>query len=156
MSTLTIQEKSPFTHVIKLDYIQLDSIVNGIDPFTGETLGTAGQYPIANKPAFSAVSLAGVAETVALVGAADIVFDVGTTAGDPDEYIDALDVDAMTAPEFNTGDPFTDTVTPGVVNVADASNTAADIILEVNGTTGSLTAGEVVIGLCIVDLGKFA
>lgn len=156
MSELNVQEKSPFTHIIKLTYSDLKSIVLGTDPFTGATLGTAGQLPIATKPAFGAVSLCGVAETTALAGASDIVFDIGTTTADPDEYIDALDVDAMTAPVFNTGDAFNDGTTAGVINVVDGTNAAESIILEVGGTTGDLTAGEVVIGLCIVDLGKFA
>lgn len=150
-----------FTDIIRLDYADLAKIVAGVDPFTGATLATAGQLPIAKKPAFGAVQLCGVAETTALAGASDIVFDIGTTAADPDEYIDALDVDAMTAPVFNTGDAFIGTdsgaaTTSGVINVADATNAAEDIILEVGGTAGDLTAGVVVIGLSIVDLGKFA
>jgi len=58
----------------------------------------------------------------------------------------------MSAPVFNTGDAFT----TGYVQAVDGSNTAENILLEVNGTTANLTAGEVVIGLRIVDLGKFA
>lgn len=156
MAKLTVNERGPFTDIIKLSYKDLDSIADGIDPFSGETLATAGQLVIASKPAYGAVYLAGVAETVALAGASNITFDVGTTAGDPDEYIDALDVDAMSAPVFNTGDAFNDGTTAGVINVVDGTNAAEDIILEVNGTTGDLTAGEVVIGLGIANLGDFA
>ena len=156
MPTLSNNERGPFTDIIKLSYTDLNAIVSGTNPFSGAALTTAGQLPIARKPAYGAVYLAGVAETVALVGAADITFDVGTTAADPDEYIDALDVDAMTAPVFNTGDAFNDGTTAGVINVVDGTNAAEDIILEVNGTTGDLTAGEVVIGLGIANLGDFA
>lgn len=153
MAKLTANESiGDFTHVVKLTYSDLANIVAGTNPFTGAALGTAGQLPIAAKPAYGAVELCGVAETVALAGAANITFDVGTTAADPDEYIDALDVDAMTAPVFNTGDAFTGSQSQAV----DANNSAESIILEVNGTASSLTAGEVVIGLRIVDLGRFA
>lgn len=156
MALLTINERGSFDNIIKLTYEDLDLIVNGTNPFNGTTLATAGQLVIAKKEAYGGVELCGVAETVPLVGAADIVFDIGTTAADPDEYIDALDVDAMTAPVFNTGDAFNDGTTSGVINVVDATNAAEDIILEVGGTTGDLTAGEVVIGLRIAGLGKFA
>lgn len=149
---LTVNEKGPLTHAIKLDYTDLDKIVQGIHPLTGAALLTAGILPIAVKPAFGAVELCGVAETVALAGASNIAFHVGTTGLDPDEYINALDVDAMTAPVFNTGDAFT----TSYVQAVDGSNTEESILLWVTGTTGDLTAGEVVIGLRIVDLGKFA
>lgn len=153
MAKLTANESiGDFTHTLKLSYSDLNSIVNGKNPSTGADLSTAGQLAIATKPAFGAVELVGVAETVALAGASDITFDIGTTAADPDEYIDALDVDAMTAPVFNTGDAFTGSQSQAV----DANNSAESIILEVNGTASSLTAGEVVIGLRIVDLGRFA
>jgi len=142
MPELSNNEKGVFTHVLKLTFDDLNQI----------KLGTAGQMPIAVKPAGGAVELVGVYESVALAGASDIAFDIGTTAGDPDEYIDALDVDGMSAPVFNTGDAFT----TGYVQAVDGSNTAENILLEVNGTTANLTAGEVVIGLRIVDLGKFA
>lgn len=153
---LTINERGPYTDVIKLNYTQLNQIVSGIDPYSGETLSTAGQLVIANKPTYGGVYLATVAETETLAGATDITFDIGTTAADPDEYIDALDVDAMTAPVSNTGDAFNDGTTDGVINVVDQTNAAEDIILEVNGTTGNLTAGEVLIGLGVTNLGDFS
>lgn len=152
MAELSNNERGPFTHVVKLDYIDLNRIKLGTNPFTGTTLGTAGQLVIGQIPAGGAVELVGVYESVALAGASDIVFDVGTTAGDPDEFINALDVDAMTAPVFNTGDAFT----TAYVQAVGGTNSAVNIILEVTGTTANLTAGEVVIGLRIVDLGKFA
>lgn len=152
MGQLNVNETGDLTHVLKLTYSDLADIVAGTHPFTGESLATAGQLPIASKPAFGAVELCGVAETVALAGASNITFDIGTTTADPDEYIDALDVDAMTAPVFNTGDAFTGSQS----QAADANNSAENIILEVNGTASSLTAGEVVIGLRIIDLGRFA
>ena len=153
MARLTVNEAgtSGYTHVISLSSDDLAKIKLGTDPFNGETLGTAGQLPIATIPAGGAVELAGVFESTALVGATDITLDVGTTAGDPDEFIDALDVDAMSAPVFNSGDSFTGNQSQAVPFQAETS-----ILAEVNGTTANLTDGNIVIGLRIIDLGSFA
>jgi len=130
-----------FTHVYTATYEDL------------QTIGNGGQLTIATIPAGGAVELAGVYESVAFAGTTSLVIDVGTTAGDPDEFIDNLDVDAMTAPVFNTGDAFTG----GQSQPVGGTNTAASIILEVtDAAIASATAGEIVIGLRIVDLGQFA
>jgi len=130
-----------FTHVYTATYEDL------------QTIGNGGQLTIATIPAGGAVELAGVYESVAVAGTTSLVIDVGTTAGDPDEFIDALDVDAMTAPVFNTGDAFTG----GQSQPVGGTNTAASIILEVtDAAIANATAGEIVIGLRIVDLGQFA
>jgi hypothetical protein len=130
-----------FTHVYTATYEDL------------QTIGNGGQLTIATIPAGGAVELAGVYESVAFAGTTSLVIDVGTTAGDPDEFIDALDVDAMTAPVFNTGDAFTG----GQSQPVGGTNTAASIILEVtDAAIANATAGEIVIGLRIVDLGQFA
>jgi hypothetical protein len=130
-----------FTHVYTATYEDL------------QTIGNGGQLTIATIPAGGAVELAGVYESVAFAGTTSLVIDVGTTSGDPDEFIDALDVDAMTAPVFNTGDAFTG----GQSQPVGGTNTAASIILEVtDAAIANATAGEIVIGLRIVDLGQFA
>jgi len=130
-----------FTHVYTATYEDL------------QTIGNGGQLTIATIPAGGAVELAGVYESVAFAGTTSLVIDVGTTAGDPDEFIDALDVDGMSAPVFNTGDAFTG----GQSQAAGGTNTAASVILEVtDAAIASATAGEIVIGLRIVDLGQFA
>ena len=130
-----------FTHVYTATYEDL------------QTIGNGGQLTIATIPAGGAVELAGVYESVAVAGTTSLVIDVGTTAGDPDEFIDALDVDAMTAPVFNTGDAFTG----GQSQPVGGTNAAASIILEVtDAAIADATAGEIVIGLRIVDLGQFA
>ena len=155
MAQLTVNEAgtSGYTHVISLSFDDLAKIKLGTNPFNGETLGTAGQLPVASIPAGGAVELAGVLESTALAGATDITLDVGTTAGDPDEFIDALDVDAMSAPVFNTGDAFTGNQSQPV----GGTNTATSILLEVtDAAIASATAGKIVIGLRIVDLGQFA
>jgi hypothetical protein len=130
-----------FTHVYTATYEDL------------QTIGNGGQLTIATIPAGGAVELAGVYESVAFAGTTSLVIDVGTTSGDPDEFIDALDVDAMSAPVFNTGDAFTG----GQSQPVGGTNTAASIILEVtDAAIANATAGEIVIGLRIVDLGQFA
>ena len=153
MARLTVNEAgtSGYTHVISLSFDDLAKIKLGTDPFNGETLGTAGQLPIATIPAGGAVELAGVFESTALAGATDIVLYVGTTGGDPDEFIDALDVDGMSAPVFNSGESFT-----GNQSQAVPFQAATTILAEVGGTTANLTAGNIVIGLRIIDLGSFA
>ena len=153
MARLTVNEAgtSGYTHVISLSFDDLAKIKLGTDPFNGETLDTAGQLPIATIPAGGAVELAGVFESTALAGASDITLDVGTTGGDPDEFIDNLDVDNMSAPVFNSGESFTGNQSQAVPFQAETS-----VLAEVNGTTASLTAGNIVIGLRIIDLGSFA
>jgi len=130
-----------FTHVYTATYEDL------------QTIGNGGQLTIATIPAGGAVEMAGVYESVAFAGTTSLVIDVGTTTGDPDEFIDALDVDGMSAPVFNTGDAFTG----GQSQAAGGTNTAASVILEVtDAAIASATAGKIVIGLRIVDLGQFA
>lgn len=138
-----------FTHFAVLDYTDL------------QTIGTAGQATIGSIPAGGAIELIGVYESVAFAGTTSLVIDIGTTGADPDEFIDALDVDAMTVPVYNTGDLFvqaagTTTVAGGALPVkAVASDT--DILLEVtDAAIASATAGEIVVAWRIVDLGRFA
>tara|TARA_B100001123_G_C15235929_1_gene997115 strand:- start:1023 stop:1457 length:435 start_codon:yes stop_codon:yes gene_type:complete len=130
-----------FTDIIRLTYEDLQSIGNG------------GQQTIATIPAGGAVELCGVHEATAFAGTTSLVIDIGTTTGDPDEFIDALDVDAMTVPVYNTGDTFTGAQSQPVKAVA--SDTS--IVIEVtDAAIASATAGEIVIGLRILDLGQFA
>ena len=130
-----------FTHVYTATYEDL------------QTIGNAGQLTIATIPAGGAVELAGVYEAEAFAGTTSLVIDVGTSGGDPDEFIDALDVDGMSAPVFNTGDAFTG----GQSHPVGGTSTATSIILEVtDAAIASATAGKIVIGLRIVDLGQFA
>lgn len=138
-----------FTHYAVLDYADLIAI------------GNAGQTTIGVIPAGGAIELMGVYESVAVAGTTTLVIDIGTTGADPDEFIDALDVDAMTVPVYNTGDLFvksaaTTTFLGGALPVkAVASDT--DILLEVtDANIASATAGEIVVAWRIVDLGRFA
>ena len=66
-----------FTHVYTATYEDL------------QTIGNGGQLTIATIPAGGAVEMAGVYESVAFAGTTSLVIDVGTSTGDPDEFIDA-------------------------------------------------------------------
>ena len=141
MAKVAVNELGVFTDVIKLDYNDLIAIGNG------------GTRVIAKIPAHGAVELAGVANTVDIAGSSSLVIDVGTTSADPDEFIDALDVDAMTVPVFNTGDQFSSNVSKAVKAVSSET----DVLLKVTDSAiASLTAGEIVIALRIIELAKFA
>jgi len=141
MSKLTINEAAVngYTHVYTADFNDLITIGNG------------GQATIAVVPAGAAVELVTVLEKTAFAGTTSLVIDVGTTGGDPDEYIDALDVDAMTVPVSNTGDVFTGAQSQAVGVAADTP-----VLLEVtDAAIASATAGEIVVGLRIADLSQF-
>lgn len=124
--------------------------------------GTGGQIRIATHPAGGIVTRCAVFEKTTHAGTStDLVLDVGTTGADPDEFINALDLDGLTKAAFNTGDAFigtdsgaatTSNVINGVVN-----NTASDlpIYAEVN-FTGTVTAGEYIICLEILDPAKLS
>ena len=141
MAKVAINELGAFTDVVKLDFNDLIAIGNG------------GTRVIAKIPANAAVELAGVANTVDIAGSSSLVIDVGTTTADPDEFIDALDVDAMTVPVFNTGDQFTS----GYTKAVKAVTSDTDIVVKVtDSAVASLTAGQIVIALRILDLAKFA
>ena len=141
MAKVAINELGGFTDVIRLDYNDLKAIGNG------------GSLVIAKLPANSAVELAAVANTVDIAGSSTLVIDVGTTSGDPDEFIDALDVDAMTVPVFNTGDQFTSGYSKAVKAVASETEVYVKVT---DSAVASLTAGEIVIALRVLDLNKFS
>lgn len=147
MAKVTVNESGVFTDVVRLDYNDLIAIGNG------------GTRVIAQVPAHGAVELVGVANTVDIAGSSSLVIDVGTTLADPDEFINALDVDAMTNPVFNTGDQYTAgtaTSTSGLSQAVKQGASAADVYIKVtDAAIASLTAGEIVIGLRIIDLAKF-
>lgn len=141
MAKVAINELGAFTDVVSLDFNDLIAIGNG------------GTRVIAKIPAHGAVELVGVANTVDIAGSSSLVIDVGTDSSDPDEFIDALDVDAMTVPVFNTGDQFTS----GYTKAVKAVTSATEVYIKVtDSAVASLTAGKIVIGLRIIDLAKFA
>jgi len=148
MAKVAINELGVFTDVVSLDHNDLIAIGNG------------GTRIIAQIPAHGAVELVGVAKTVAVAGTSSLVFDIGTTSADPDEFINALDADAMTNPVFNTGDQYTAgtaTNTSGLSQAVKQGAAVQDVYIKVtDAAIASITAGKFVIGLRIINLAKFA
>ena len=150
MPQLVNNERSPYTDVVKITAADLIAIGNG------------GTRRIATIPAGGAVELVTVTNTVDIAGSSSLVIDVGTTLADPDEFINALDVDAMTVglPTVNTGDQFTAGTavsTTGLSQAVAAASTATPIYIKVtDAAVASITAGEIMIGFRILDLTKFA
>ena len=150
MSKLTNNERSPYSDVIRLTAADLVAIGNG------------GTRQIATIPAGGAVSLCAVIESVAVGTTSTLVIDVGTTLADPDEFINALDVDAMTTglPSFNTGDVFvqaagTTTIAGGYLPKGAASASTPVYIKVTDANISTLTTGEIIIGLEILDLAQY-
>jgi len=149
MPQLTVNESAGtlINYVAKLSFTDLQAIGNG------------GQKALFKLPAGSGVLSCVVWEKTAIVGSTSLVIDVGTTLEDPDEFIDALDVDAMSAPVANTGDLFvqaagTTTIAGGVLPVKLVS-TATNVVIEVNDAAiASITAGEIVIALQVIDFSR--
>lgn len=146
MSKLSINESiGDFTDIYVFDYTEIAANAT-----------SANQVTIATIPAGGACELVYVYEAEALVGASDITLDIGTTAGDPDEFIDNLDVDGLATPAYNTGTAFiTEPEEDNKLILNGATNTAIPVLVEWNGTVASLTAGKVVIGLRIIDPARF-
>lgn len=143
MAKLTINEAANgFTHALAFDYLDLQA--------TGflSTIGAANQRIIGSMAPGDIIDLVAFYQVVDPAGASDLTLDVGTGSSDPDEFINALDVDAMTIVAFNTGDSFIGTdsgaaTTSNVLNgVANNTASAAPIYMEFNGTLASLTAGS--------------
>ena len=98
----------------------------------------------------------GVFEKVAFTGTStNVTLDVGVTGADPDDFIDALDIDGLTKAAFNTGDVLINAAAGYYIN-----NTAdpVPVLAEFNGTltTAGAATGEWVIALKILDLGDVA
>lgn len=152
---LANNESRDFTNFIRFDWTDLNT--------TGflSTIGAANQRIIGYIPAGGAIETVTVQQVVDPAGASNLTLDVGTTSSDPDEFIDNLDVDAMTQAAYNTGDAFIGTdsgaqTTANVINLV-PNNTAAavPIYMEFNGTLASLTAGEWVIAWKALDPLRF-
>ena len=144
MAKLTINESagSGFTHSFRFNYVDVKT--GGILA----TLGAAGQKIIGSVPAGGIVDLVVVNNTIPEAGANDITLDVGVTDTDPDEFIDALDLDGVTRGAVNTGDALKQSTTGATLPIVGYHNnatTAKSIYMEVNGTVADLTAGEWVI-----------
>lgn len=147
MSNLTTQEGSlsGLTHAFKFTYQDLIAIGNG------------GQETLFTLKAGQGVELCIVKEEVAFVGTSSLVIDVGTTGADPDEFINALDVGAMSVAVANTGDLFvqsagTTTIAGGSLPVGFSASDASVLLEVTDSAIASATAGELLIGFRVVDL----
>ena len=133
------------------DYIRLDATAL-------KAIGTGGTKIIATLPVGGACEQVCVINTVDLVGSTQLIVDVGTTVADPDEFVKDWDAHAATPnlPVFNTGVSFvqgagTTTVEAGALP-AGATATAKPVYVKLtDATITSITAGEIVIALRILD-----
>jgi hypothetical protein len=146
MGKFTVNEASQrlLNYAFKLSYLDLQAIGNG------------GQKTLFSLPAGSGILACVVQETVAVAGTTSLVIDVGTTGADPDEFIDALDVDAMSGPVANTGDSFVQsagntTIKGGALPVGLVA-AATPVLLEVtDAAIASATAGEITVSFLVLD-----
>lgn len=154
MPKLSVNEAAyGFTNFIKFDYLDLQT-----SGFLS-TIGAANQRKIGSLPAGGIIDLVAVINTVAEAGASNLTLDVGTTAADPDEGINELDLDGLTKATFNTGESFAVTATGATISAIGIINntaSAVDVLMEVNGTVADLTAGEWVIAWRQLDIGSLA
>jgi hypothetical protein len=107
--------------------------------------GSGNQFTIGSIPPGGVIDACVVYEKVAFTGTStDVTLDVGTTGADPDEYIDALDIDGLTRAAYNTGDAL---ITTGANYTVNNTANAIPILAEFNGTITSagVATGEWVI-----------
>ncbi len=147
MPKLANNEGKTYTDVFKADFVKLQQIGNG------------GTLQIATIPAGGALLLAGAIKTAVFTGTTSTVINVGTTLADPDEYIDALNISTSTTnlPVFNTGDTMVQaagnsTFLGGSKPVTPVSVDTPVYIKVTDAAIASATAGELLIGLVILDL----
>ena len=134
MPQLSNQESRGFTHVYKLTYTDVVA------------LGTAVKS-IAKIPAGGIVTNAAFVVNTAAVGPTNLTIGVGSSSSDPTDFIiKTTDVDGLTKVTFNTGTAL-DTE-PGYLN---NTASAVDVYLKFDGTTSTLTAGEWLVALTILD-----
>jgi len=120
------------------------------------TKGAGNQFTIGRVPPGGIVDACAVFEKVASTGTStDVTLDVGITGADPDEFIDALDIDALTKAAYNTGDAL---ISAGANYYINNTASAVPVLAEFNGTltTAGLATGEWIIAFTIRDPGNLA
>jgi hypothetical protein len=132
MPQLANNESRGFTHYFRIAAAEL---VSG---------GTAART-VAQVPRGGIVTNACVTVITPIAGASDITITLGVT-GTAAGFIASTDLDALTATAFNSG-TLLDTE-PGYVN---NTTSAVNVIATLGGTVASITAGEVVIALTILN-----
>jgi len=122
-----------FTHYVKITAAQA----------VAKTAG--GQFTIGSIPPGGIVNRCAVFENVNATGTStDVTLDVGITGADPDDFIDALDIDGLTKAAFNTGDVLVNTAAGYYIN---NTASAVPVLAEFNGTltAAGLATGEWII-----------
>jgi len=136
MAKLTNNEKSPFTDVIRL---------SAADIAANSAAITAGSYQIATVPASGCITLTTIARPVAFN--ADVTAaaaTIGITSGTATSLISTAAIGSTTAAIAPIG-------TQALSNYA----ASTPIFLKIVFTGGPPTAGEVVIGINIVDNAQY-
>jgi hypothetical protein len=143
-------ENAAFTDIVKLTAADLIAI------------GTGNTKQIGLLPVGAAIELCGIINTVDIVGSSSLVVDIGYS-GAATAFINAWDVDAATVglPVYNTGTDFvqsaaTTTFKGGALPVKPVSGATPILFKVTDAALASITAGEIVIGMRILDLGRFA
>lgn len=151
MAQITVNEAvGDFTHYIKLDYVDLKAI------------GTGNTKNLLTLPAGSAVDLVGVVKTTEIAGSSTVVIDVGYS-GTAGAFISQWDADAATvnSPVFNTGSDFVQTagnttIKGGSLPVKAVSSATSVQLKVTDSSLASLTAGQIIVGLRVINLARFA
>jgi hypothetical protein len=151
MPQITVNEAiGDFTHIIKLDFTELQAI------------GTGNTKTIFTLPVGSAVDLAGAYNSVDLVGSTTTVVDVGYS-GTATAFISQWNASTANvgAPVFNTGSDFVQTagnttVKGGSLPVKAVSSATGVLLKVTDSALSSLTAGQIIIGLRVINLARFA
>lgn len=141
MPQLANQESRGFTHSFRITAAELAS--------TGYLVSS--EKAIAQLPAGGIITNAAVFVQTALAGASDITISVGTVTGTATNLVASTDLDALVKVAYNTGSAV-DTE-PGLVNNTTA---ATPVFARFGGALSSLTAGEILIALTILDPGAIA
>ena len=132
MPQLSNQESRGFTHYFRLNATDLVAA------------GTAAKT-IGVVPRGGIVTNAAVTVLTAIAGASDITITLGVT-GTAAGFVASTDLDALVATAYNSG-TLLDTE-PGYVN---NTTSPVSIIATLGGTVASITAGEIILGLTILD-----
>lgn len=132
MPQLSNNESRGFTHYFRMN--ATDLVAAGT---SAKTIGVVPRGGIVTNAAVTVIT--------ALAGASDITITLGVT-GTAAGLVASTDLDGLVATAYNTGS-LVDTE-PGYVN---NTTSAVNIIATLGGTVASITAGEIVIGLTILD-----
>jgi hypothetical protein len=132
MPQLSNQESRGFTHFFRMSAADLVAA------------GTSAKV-IGVVPRGAIVTNAAVTVFTPIAGASDITLTLGVT-GTAAGFIASTDLDALTATAYNSG-TLLDTE-PGYVN---NSASSVSIIATLGGTVASITAGEILFGITILD-----